>query len=185
MNGELASARPHVPTRPNTPPPFLVVAHEADEGKVQSSRLAKNGSQGKLETYATGDTARPHFEARMCIGSFNGPRNGIIPNVHETVPANECPVKERHVHQDGRKDQPVNQHNGQSEHNKTNAQSHQKSVGRISETMTTTQKNGSANHSILHFTSKTYKATITRVNIPQTHKQSEHEDGRCNGGAKS
>ena len=76
------------------------------QGKIESCCLATNGQNRKLNSNTPRQAARPHFETSTGVRTVHCSRNGIIPNIHNTIPTNENSIKQSNIFYQRTKHQP-------------------------------------------------------------------------------
>jgi hypothetical protein len=92
--------------------------------------LKDNGQQGKLNAHQPWKTTGPHFITSIGIGLFDGPRHGIIIDIHDTVPSHEDSIKQGNVLNEWIHPQPIYQETNEIDENEGNAKTYQELVGR-------------------------------------------------------
>jgi hypothetical protein len=68
-------------------------AHHGQHRDVQASTLAADCQDCELNANALGQAAGPHLKAGVGVASFDGPADGVVPNVHDAIPADKYPIK--------------------------------------------------------------------------------------------
>lgn len=101
-----------------------IVARQRNQCEVKPSRLARKGKQGELNAHAFWHTTGPHLIASVGIRAFDRTGNSVIPNIHDSIPSNECSKHKCDVLNKWVKDKPVYQEEGQSKENESQAQPH-------------------------------------------------------------
>jgi len=117
-----------------TDTPINLQLDQPQQGKVQTGALADNGTECKLDADASREAALPHLEAGVRIASFNRSTNCIVPDIHDSVPADKDAIKESHELKEGIKDEPLDHDASEGEANEANIQPYQQLVGRILKT---------------------------------------------------
>lgn len=80
---------------------FKHLAFHGQHRKVQTGALANDCKDCELDTNAPGQAAFPHLKAGIGITSLNSPADGIIPDIHDSIPPDEDAVKESHELKEG------------------------------------------------------------------------------------
>jgi len=107
----------------------VLLAHYGDQRDVQAAALAHHGQDRELDSDAPWQAARPHLEALVGVAPLDGPADGVVPDVHDAVPADKDAVKEGHELQEGIKDQPLDERSRQGDDYEADAQADEHPVG--------------------------------------------------------
>ena len=90
--------------------------------KVQTGALANDCENCELNADASGQAAFPHLEAGVSIASLDGPADSVIPDIHDSVPADKYTVKKSNELEEGIKEQPLDQGCSESNDNESDVQ---------------------------------------------------------------
>lgn len=107
------------------------LAHHGQHRNVQTGTLANDCKDRELDANTLGKAAFPHLIAGVGVTSLNSPTDSVVPDIHDSVPADEDTVKEGNELKDGIKNQPLDQYRSEGDDNESDIQPNEQLVGRI------------------------------------------------------
>jgi len=96
--------------------------------------LTNNCQDCELNAYASGQAAFPHLKAGIGIAPFDGSADGVVPDVHDTIPANKDTIKECHKFKEWElifNHQPLDQRCREGDEYESNVQTDEQLIRRI------------------------------------------------------